>query len=113
MLIHLADTLYKRITCLCLLILGKYYWDEATGKYWTAGRKATADGEYKWHLPQGALDVQSATTLRFAQDAISAGGNDCLEVRIKDESAPDSAVLSNDDCEAKKKFICEVKSKKS
>jgi len=88
--------------------LGKY-WNEGAGKYWTAGRKATADGKYKWHLPQGASDVQSAPTMWFAKDAILGGGNDCLEVRIKDESAPDSAVLRNDDCETKKKFICEVK----
>jgi hypothetical protein len=88
--------------------LGKY-WNEGAGKYWSAGRKASTDEKFKWHLPQGASDVQSAPTIRFAKDAKSAGGNDCLEVRIKDESAPDSAVLGIDDCETKKKFICEVK----
>jgi len=88
---------------MCLCQLARFSFPDTAGEYWTSGTDAGCDGNFRW----------CSVDRSFLKDEVQWGNSepnrkrgDCVVAKI----APDvkENVLSTENCDVKKKFICEV-----
>jgi len=90
----------KRI---CMAQLVKDYPD-TTGEYWTSGSDTGCDGNFRWCSVDRAFLKEE---VRWAKSEPNLKKGDCVWTNTNMEEK--NSLLYTDNCNAKKKFICEVK----